>query len=93
VRKYVHQTTVHQAHSRPAMPSKLDPYKPYILEKLNEGLYTAARLYREIKEKGYKGGETIVKDFVRKVRPEQGVPAVLRYETKPGVQAQIECQR
>ena len=26
---------------------------------------------------------TIVKDFVREVRPEQGIPAVLRYETKP----------
>lgn len=90
VRKYVHQTTVPQSQSRPAMPSKLDPYKPYILEKLNEGPYTAARLYREIKEQGYEGGETIVKDFVRKVRPEQGVLAVLRYETKPGVQAQVD---
>ena len=33
---------------------------------------------------------TIVKDFVRKVRPKQVVPAVLRYETKPGIQAQVD---
>jgi len=33
---------------------------------------------------------TIVKDFVRKIRPKQGVPAVLRYETKPGIQAQVD---
>lgn len=26
----------------------------------------------------------------KKVRPEQGIPAVLRYETKPGVQAQVD---
>ena len=50
---------------------------------------TAARLFREIQKMGFDGGETIVKDFVRKVRPKQGVPAVLRYETKPGVQAQV----
>jgi transposase len=39
---------------------------------------------------GFDGGEAIVKDFVRKVRPQQGVTAVLRYETKPGVQAQVD---
>ena len=48
------------------------------------------RLYREIQEMGFTGKYTIVKDFVRKVRPEQGVTAVYRYETKPGVQAQVD---
>lgn len=90
VRKYLRRKTAPEPQKRPTRPSKLDPYKPYILKKLNEGPYTAARLFREIKEMGFDGGETIVKDFVRKVRPEQGVPAVLRYETKPGVQAQVD---
>ncbi|KKH76163.1 resolvase, partial [Methanosarcina mazei] len=31
-----------------------------------------------------------VKDLVREVRPKQGVSAILRYETKPGVQAQVD---
>ncbi|AKB30480.1 Mobile element protein [Methanosarcina siciliae T4/M] len=39
---------------------------------------------------GFDGGKTIFKDFVQKVRPQQGVPAVLRYETKPGVKAQVD---
>lgn len=39
---------------------------------------------------GFDGGKSIVKDFVQKVRPEQGIPAVLRYETKPCVQAQVD---
>ena len=39
---------------------------------------------------GFDGGKTIVKDFVQKVRPEQGIPAVFRYETKPGIQAQVD---
>ncbi|PAV12819.1 integrase, partial [Methanosarcina spelaei] len=42
------------------------------------------------KEMGFEGGKTIVKDFVQKVRPEQETPAILRYETKPGVQAQVD---
>jgi len=42
---------------------------------------------------GFNGGMTIVKDFVREVRPKQGIPAVLRYETKPGVQAQVDWGR
>ncbi|AAM32378.1 Mobile element protein [Methanosarcina mazei WWM610] len=90
VRKYLNKKTVPEPQKRPGRKSKLDPYKPYILEKLNEGPYTASRLYREIKEMGFDGGKTIVKDFVREVRPKQGVPAILRYETKPGVQAQVD---
>jgi transposase len=90
VRKYLNKKTAPEPQKRPGRKSKLDPYKPYILEKLNEGPYTASRLYREIKEMGFDGGKTIVKDFVREVRPKQGVTAILRYETKPGVQAQVD---
>jgi len=90
IRKYLNKKTAQEPQIRPPKPSKLDPYKPYIEEKINEGPYTAARLFREIKEMGYDGEMTIVKDFVRKIRPKQGVPAVLRYETKPGIQAQVD---
>jgi transposase len=90
VRKYIKLKTLPEPQKRPGRKSKLDPFKPYILEKLNEGPFTAARLYREIKEMGFDGGKTIVKDFIKEVRPQQGVPAVLRYETKPGVQAQVD---
>ena len=34
---------------------------------------TAVRLFREIQEMGFPGKETIVKDFVRKVRSQQGI--------------------
>ncbi len=90
VSKYLHLKTLPEPQKRSGRKSKLDPYKSYILEKLKERPYTAARLFREIKEIGFDGGMTIVKDFVREVRPEQGIPAVLRYETKPGVQAQVD---
>ena len=90
VRKYINKKTALEPQKRPTRSSKLDPYKPYLLEKLNEGPYTSVRLFREIQEMGYDGEMTIVKDFARKIRPKQGVPAVLRYETKPGVQAQVD---
>jgi transposase len=90
MRKYLRLKTLPEPQKRSGRKSKLDPFKPYILEKLEEGPYTAARLYREIKEMGFDGGKTIVKDFIQEVRPEKGIPAVLRYETKPGVQAQVD---
>jgi transposase len=90
VRNYLNKKTSPEPQKRPTRSSKLDPYKPYLIEKLNEGPYTAARLFREIKEIGFDGEMTIVKDFVRKIRPKQGVPAILRYETKPGIQSQVD---
>jgi transposase len=90
IRKYLTLNTLPGPQKHPGKKSKLDPFKPYILEKLKEGPYTAARLYREIKEMGFDGGKTIVKDFIQEVRPKQEVPAVLRYETKPGIQAQVD---
>ena len=90
VRKYLNITSVPEPEKRAKKSSKLDEYNDYITTKLHEGPYTASRLYREIQEIGFTGKYTIVKDFIRKVRPEYGVVAVLRYETKPGVQSQVD---
>ena len=88
--KYLNITSVPEPKKRAKKASKLDEYNDYITTKLHEGPYTASRLYREIQEMGFTGKYTIVKDFIRKVRPEYGVVAVLRYETKPGVQSQVD---
>jgi transposase len=90
IRTHLKSTSIPEQQKRPGKASKLDNYRDYITAKLHEGPYTASRLYREIQEMGFTGKYTIVKDFVRKVRPEQGVTAVYRYETKPGVQAQVD---
>jgi len=96
VRKYASAKTVPKPKPRAPKPSKLDPYKEYIQNRLSEYPLSAARIYREIQEQGYAGGYTLVKEYVRKIRPAGGTPAVFRYETKPGVQAQVdwgECNR
>ncbi len=90
VKKYLNSTTIPEPRQRAKKESKLDQYKDYIIKRLNEAPLTASRLFREIQEMGFKGKGTIVRDFVRKVRPEKGVQAVYRFETKPGVQAQVD---
>lgn len=41
-------------------------------------------IFELLREKGYTGGRTILKDYVKDFHPPKQVPAVLRYETKPG---------
>jgi transposase len=55
-------------------PSRLDPYKPYLLQRWNEGCWTATQLEPEIRAQGYGGELTIVRDFVRQLRRAQGLP-------------------
>lgn len=38
--------------------SKLDPYKPYIEQRMRFGVLNAERILREIREQGYTGGIT-----------------------------------
>jgi transposase len=80
IRKYLNLEKAPEFQKRPTRSSKLDPYKPYILQKIDEGPYTAAQLFREIQKMGFDGRITIVKDFVGKVRPKKGGNAVLRHD-------------
>ncbi len=96
IRKYI--TTQHPpiGQERSNKSSKLDDYKDYINERIRDYPLSAARIYREIQNQGFTGKYTIVKDYIRQKRPKESVSAVFRYETKPGVQAQVdwgECDR
>jgi len=73
---------------RPKRPSKLDPYKLYLEKRMDIGVYNAVKLLREIKARGYDGGITILKDFIKPYRDKE--KAVIRYETPPGQQAQVD---
>ena len=50
-------------------PSILDPYKPKIGYLVKEKALTAVRVLEEIQQLGYAGGYTILKDYVRTIRP------------------------
>lgn len=71
-------------------PSKLDPFKDYILERMQQGVLNASVIFDEIKDQGYAGGTTILRDFMQPYRPVLQGRATIRYETEPGHQAQVD---
>ena len=76
---------------RPTVPHKLDPYKAMIRERLAEyPKLSAIRLFEEVKAAGFPGSYTRVKDYVRQVRPRPPEEPVIRFETPPGHQAQVD---
>ena len=77
-----------RARATPARPSKLDPYKAYIRRLLEHHPYSAAQLLNRLREAGYDGGVTIVKDYVQRVRPVRA-PAFLTLHFAPGECAQV----
>lgn len=88
IRKIINQKEMPTIKKRPQGPSKLDPYMEYLQKRMDIGVYNCVKLLREIKDKGYTGGITILKDFVRPFR--QREQAIMRYETPPGYQAQVD---
>lgn len=76
---------------RGPMPTKLDPYRGIIDERLGEfEELTAVRLFDEVQAAGYSGGYTQVKEYVRRVRPKPEPEPVQRFETPPGRQGQVD---
>jgi transposase len=66
-------------------PSKLDPYKEFIaelLEKYNN--ITGQRVYEHLKEKGFDGEITIVRDYLKSIRGVVSKTPVRMVETDPG---------
>jgi transposase len=90
VRKYLVQQKTPRYGPREPRPTVLDPYKPFLEERLAAGVWNVVVLLRELKERGYPGGYTAIKDFVRPKRREARTVAVRRFETPPGHQAQVD---
>ena len=75
--------------------SKLDPYKPQLQAWMNQGIFNCEALLERLQKFGYDGGKSILKDYVHPYRPAKSAPAVQRYETPKGKQAQMDwgiCQ-
>ncbi len=91
IRKYLLKPTGRPVYSpRPAPTSKLEAFKPYLKERLQAGVWNAQVLLRELRDRNYQGGYTILTDWLRPQRKETRVVAVRRFETPPGKQAQVD---
>jgi transposase len=75
---------------REAAPSVLDPFKDYLRGRLEVADFTAQRLFQDVRAQGYTGGYNLVKRFVAPLRAERHRQAVMRFETQPGHQAQVD---
>ena len=69
--------------------SKLDPFKGQIVAMLERHPYTAQQILQRVRENGFSGGYTVVKDFVRQVRPVRK-PAFLMLEFAAAECAQVD---
>jgi transposase len=80
-----------RARRRPVRASKVDPYKAMIEETLEENpRYNSELLFERLVRLGYKGRKSILKDYVAGVRRKLLTQAVMRFETEPGLQAQVD---
>lgn len=77
--------------SQPPTPSKLEPFASLIAELAAKDLF-APRILRELKERGYTGSLTILKDYLRKIRGSRKVDrqVVRRFETDRGEEGQCD---
>ena len=78
-------------HTSPLRPSRIDPYRPFILATLEKfPTLTAARLHAMVAERGYVGGPSHFRLLVAGMRPRPSAEAYLRLRTLPGEQAQVD---
>jgi transposase len=76
---------------RPRRQTKLARFERYLRERIGAvPELTGSRLYREVRELGYAGGYTVLKDFLRQVRPRPAAGFAVRFETPAGRQAQVD---
>jgi transposase len=88
VAKWVKIPTFQQRKS-PKRSSKLDPFKGQIVAMLERHAYTAQQILQQIRTDGYAGAYSILKDFVRQVRPVYK-PAFLKLEFAAAEAAQVD---
>lgn len=93
VRKYADGEISPSYGPRTRRPGKLGPYEHYLRERVEAARpywIPATVLHREIQERGFQGCERLVRNFVRTLRPVRRDDPVVRFETEPGQQMQVD---
>ena len=93
VREYLRSDTRSVYGPRPSRGSKLDPFKPYITQRLaaaRPDWIPATVIDREIREQGYEGSIRVLRYFMAEQRPKAKPDPIVRFETEPGQQMQVD---
>jgi transposase len=94
----VHPKTVRRAVKRGSAPVSgrkrrrrlLDPYLSTIDQLLQEEVWNAVVIFREIQALGYPGGISVLRDYIQPKRALRSGRATVRFETPPGRQLQSD---
>ncbi|MCT7632067.1 hypothetical protein [Aliarcobacter butzleri] len=73
--------------------SKLDPFKTYILQRVEQAQpdkIPSSVIYEEIKKYGYTGKIRTLQTFLSSVKNTLKPEEIIRFETKPSYQAQVD---
>ena len=70
--------------------TKLDAYKQQVDQQMEEAPYSAVRILEKLKEQGFEGKYSIVKEYVRSLKMDLDEKATVRFETMPGKQRQMD---
>lgn len=84
VRRYLRSVAWQRYKTRPGRPSKIDPYRLYLEERIAAALshrLPATVLHRKIAALGYDGCERVVRNFLRSLQPALTPEVVKRFET------------
>ncbi len=90
VRKIATSPVLLERAPRPSRVRKLDPFVAYLEQRLADGVSNANKLLVELRQRGYCGGRTQLKDWLQPRRPARLPEPTLRFETEPGEQAQVD---
>jgi transposase len=94
VRKYLRGEAIRPAeHRGPGRPRKLEPYEDWIRRRVEAAapiVLPATVLHREVTAMGFDGTVRTVRRFMATLRPEPVIEPVVRFETAPGHQAQMD---
>ena len=93
VKKYIRSSGASVYSPRTKRPSKLDPFKEYLQSRIQAAApdWIPARvLFDEIVAQGYTGKIRILSSYVASLKPQKADEPLVRFETPPGKQMQVD---
>lgn len=93
VRRALRRTSPPTGKRRREGGAKLAPYVDQIAAWLRDPVtsqWSAERIFDELRDRGYEGGRTVLKEHIRRHRPQPAPLAEARFFVKPGQQMQVD---
>mgnify|MGYP002621502830 CR=1 FL=1 len=88
VQKYLQHPSFEEVIPKKPHPSSLDPYREFIEICIAKDL-SATRMHQDLRARGFEGGYTTVRDYIRKLKGQQQ-EAYMAIETLPGEETQVD---